>query len=73
MHVGTKPTGSLCKYGDTNICMLHERRLFEMELVPERASRLSSACLLLAFIIKGLGGWVRITHAQGDVCITIPQ
>ncbi|XP_007247116.3 G2/mitotic-specific cyclin-B3 [Astyanax mexicanus] len=34
-----------------------ELSLLELELVPERASRLASACLLLALITKGLGGW----------------
>uniref|UniRef100_A0A8B9RIR3 G2/mitotic-specific cyclin-B3-like n=1 Tax=Astyanax mexicanus TaxID=7994 RepID=A0A8B9RIR3_ASTMX len=34
-----------------------ELSLLELELVPERASRLASACLLLALVTKGLGGW----------------
>ncbi|KAI4882505.1 hypothetical protein NFI96_018907 [Prochilodus magdalenae] len=34
-----------------------ELSLLELELVPERPSRLASACLLLALITKGLGGW----------------
>ncbi|KAL7853528.1 hypothetical protein AOLI_G00203720 [Acnodon oligacanthus] len=34
-----------------------ELSLLELELVPERASHLASACLLLALVTKGLGGW----------------
>ncbi|XP_017347643.1 G2/mitotic-specific cyclin-B3 [Ictalurus punctatus] len=34
-----------------------ELSLLELELVPERASRLASACLLLALITNHLGGW----------------
>ncbi|XP_036444259.1 G2/mitotic-specific cyclin-B3-like [Colossoma macropomum] len=34
-----------------------ELSLLELELVPERASHLASACLLLALITKGLEGW----------------
>ncbi|XP_076835925.1 G2/mitotic-specific cyclin-B3-like [Brachyhypopomus gauderio] len=34
-----------------------ELSLLEQELVAERASRLASACLLLALVTKGLGGW----------------
>ncbi|XP_026874676.2 G2/mitotic-specific cyclin-B3-like [Electrophorus electricus] len=34
-----------------------ELSLLELELVAERASRLASACLLLALVTKGLGGW----------------
>ncbi|XP_072517657.1 G2/mitotic-specific cyclin-B3-like isoform X2 [Salminus brasiliensis] len=34
-----------------------ELSLLELELVPERASCLASACLLLALVTKGLGGW----------------
>ncbi|XP_026794468.2 G2/mitotic-specific cyclin-B3 isoform X1 [Pangasianodon hypophthalmus] len=34
-----------------------ELSLLELELVPERASRLASACLLLALITTRLGGW----------------
>ncbi|MCI4386259.1 hypothetical protein PGIGA_G00060360 [Pangasianodon gigas] len=34
-----------------------ELSLLELELVPERASRLASACLLLALITSRLGGW----------------
>ncbi|XP_046724458.1 G2/mitotic-specific cyclin-B3-like isoform X4 [Silurus meridionalis] len=34
-----------------------ELSLMELELVPERASHLASACLLLALITARLGGW----------------
>uniref|UniRef100_H3DMQ0 G2/mitotic-specific cyclin-B2 n=1 Tax=Tetraodon nigroviridis TaxID=99883 RepID=H3DMQ0_TETNG len=34
-----------------------EMSLMDMELVPERASLLASACLLMALLAKGLGGW----------------
>ncbi|KAF4077739.1 hypothetical protein AMELA_G00211360 [Ameiurus melas] len=34
-----------------------ELSLLELELVPERASQLASACLLLALITNHLGGW----------------
>ncbi|XP_030649134.1 G2/mitotic-specific cyclin-B3-like [Chanos chanos] len=37
-----------------------ELSLLELELVPERASRLASACLFLALVTKGLGGWTAI-------------
>ncbi|XP_064206543.1 G2/mitotic-specific cyclin-B3 isoform X2 [Anguilla rostrata] len=37
-----------------------ELSLLEVELIPERASLLASACLLLALIMKGLGGWTPI-------------
>ncbi|KAJ8348769.1 hypothetical protein SKAU_G00273580 [Synaphobranchus kaupii] len=37
-----------------------ELSLMELELVPERASLLASACLLLALTMKGLGGWTPI-------------
>ncbi|KPP62342.1 hypothetical protein Z043_119484 [Scleropages formosus] len=36
-----------------------ELSLMELEMVPERASCLASACLLLALIMKELGGWTR--------------
>ena len=35
-----------------------ELSLLELQQVPERGSRLAAACLLLALITKGLGGWV---------------
>lgn len=34
-----------------------ELSLQEMDLVPERGSRLASACLLIALVTKHLGGW----------------
>uniref|UniRef100_A0A673Z7J3 G2/mitotic-specific cyclin-B3-like n=1 Tax=Salmo trutta TaxID=8032 RepID=A0A673Z7J3_SALTR len=34
-----------------------ELSLLELQQVPERGSRLAAACLLLALITKGLGGW----------------
>ncbi|XP_056156668.1 G2/mitotic-specific cyclin-B3 [Lampris incognitus] len=34
-----------------------ELSLLEMDLVPERGSRLASACLLIALATKDLGGW----------------
>ncbi|XP_061105288.1 G2/mitotic-specific cyclin-B3 [Conger conger] len=37
-----------------------ELSLLEVELVPERASCLASACLLLALTMKSLGGWTPI-------------
>ncbi|XP_051536146.1 G2/mitotic-specific cyclin-B3-like [Myxocyprinus asiaticus] len=48
-HVNMK-TLTLARY----VC---ESSLLEVELVSERASRLASACLLLALITQGLGGW----------------
>ncbi|KAG9338948.1 hypothetical protein JZ751_024338 [Albula glossodonta] len=37
-----------------------ELSLLELEMVPERASLLASACLLLALTMKDLGGWTPI-------------
>ncbi|KAJ8401782.1 hypothetical protein AAFF_G00377530 [Aldrovandia affinis] len=37
-----------------------ELSLLELELVPERASRLACACLLLALTTKDLGGWTPV-------------
>lgn len=35
-----------------------EMSLMDMALVPERGSLVASACLLMALLAKGLGGWV---------------
>ncbi|KAG7484262.1 hypothetical protein MATL_G00047340 [Megalops atlanticus] len=50
-----------------------ELSLLELELVPVRASRLASACLLLALIMKELGGWTAILeyhtgYTVSDLC-----
>ncbi|KAG7221469.1 hypothetical protein INR49_002444 [Caranx melampygus] len=37
-----------------------EMSLMEVDLVPERASLLASACLLMALVTKDLGGWTPI-------------
>ncbi|GAA6084640.1 G2/mitotic-specific cyclin-B3-like isoform X1 [Tachysurus ichikawai] len=43
-----------------------ELSLLELELVPERASRLASACLLLALTTNSLGHWtVALQHHSG--------
>ncbi|KAK6305659.1 hypothetical protein J4Q44_G00244390 [Coregonus suidteri] len=42
---------------------VYELSLLELEQVPERGSRLAAACLLLALITKGLGGWVSVQSA----------
>ncbi|KAG7321167.1 hypothetical protein KOW79_015582 [Hemibagrus wyckioides] len=43
-----------------------ELSLLELELVPERASCLASACLLLALITSRLGGWTAaLQHHSG--------
>uniref|UniRef100_A0A3Q2QXM0 G2/mitotic-specific cyclin-B2 n=1 Tax=Fundulus heteroclitus TaxID=8078 RepID=A0A3Q2QXM0_FUNHE len=39
-----------------------EMSLMEMDLVTERDSQLASACLLMALVTKGLGGWVSSRH-----------
>jgi len=41
-----------------------EMSLMEMELVAARGSLLASACLLLALVTRGLGGWVGLTFTH---------
>ncbi|XP_060792558.1 G2/mitotic-specific cyclin-B3-like [Neoarius graeffei] len=47
-----------------------ELSLLEVELVPEPASYLASACLLLALITHGLGGWTAVLqyHSGYTLC-----